>query len=237
MSFRGISLILLIAALSGCAAATGGGTALYTPGYSARRQQVRTVAVMPPQLNLFQVQAGGNAELIDEWRDEAGVLMREALTKAIEEQGLRPVFAEQDYLRQYYPELWRKYRALFEAVTTAALLHGLDATAFPAKVAHFDYTLGEGAAELAALFDADALLFVYGTDNTSTAGRKMVAAANLGLVEYGYDSMIIALIDAGSGDYLWLKRSLPFESLNLREAQNVNRTVQWMFADFSGPAE
>lgn len=227
--------MIMAFALTGCAAT--GGTTLTAPDYARRRPQLRTVAVMPLKLNLFQVQAGGNAELIDEWRDEAQALLSAAVTKRLEEEeGLNLVFAEQDYLLQYYQPLWRKYRALFETVTGAAMRHGFDVTAFPSKVSGFDYTLGPGAAELAKLFNADALLFVYGTDNTSTAGRKWVAAANLGLVDYGYDSMIMALIDAETGDYLWLKRSAPFENLNLRSATDVERTVEWMFADFSAPA-
>ncbi len=235
MTFRAFTLLLMVFVLMGCAA--GGATTLYTPDYAGRRQPVRTVAVMPLQLNLVQIQAGGNAELIDEWRAEAGDLMRDELEAALKARGLHPVLADQDYLRQFHHPLWRKYRALFETVTAAALTYGFDLTAFPTKVENFDYTLGTGTAELAALFDADALLFVYGTDNTSTAGRKWVAAANLGLVDYGYDSLVMALVDAESGDYLWLKRTPPYENMNLRDAQFVNRTVTWMFEDFSGPAE
>lgn len=236
MPRSGIFLIIITFALTGCAAT--GGTTLTTADYARLRPQLRTVAVMPLKLNLIQVQAGGNAELIDEWRDEAAELMTAALTRQLaEEQGLQPVFAEEDYLRQYHQPLWRRYRSLFETITGAALRHGYGVTALPSKTEHLDYTLGPGISELAALFDADALLFVYGTDNTSTAGRKMVAMANLGMVDYNYDSLVMALVDARSGDYLWLKRSAPLENMNLRDAPFVERTVEWMFTDFSAPAE
>lgn len=231
MRFQGFLLIILISSIYGCSATSG--TTLYAPDYKQRTDSMATVAVMPLKLNLFQIQAGGNVELIDEWRDEAQSLMQGAIKDNLDQLGMRPVFAEKDYLRQYHLSLWRKYRALYESVTAAALLHGFDLTALPSKQENFDYTVGPGIQELARLFDADALLFVYGTDNTNTAGRNWVAAANLGLVNYGYDSLIMALVDGKTGDFLWLKRSAPYTNMNLRDAQFVEKTTEWMFADFN----
>ncbi|MBZ0167158.1 MAG: hypothetical protein K8I00_10170 [Candidatus Omnitrophica bacterium] len=232
MPRHGLYLTLLAFLLTGCVTS---GTSLRVPDFAQRREPLRTVAVMPLRLNLFQVQAGGNAELIDEWRDEATGLMTAALDEHLGKgQGLNLTFAEKDYLNQYHAVLWRKYRGLFETVAGAATVHGFDGTAFPAKVANFDYTLGPGAAELAAVFDADALLFVYGTDYTTTMGRKWVAAANLGLVEAGFDGLLMALVDGRSGDLLWLKRSQPYENQNLRDAREVDRIITWMCLDISG---
>ena len=167
----GIYVTIMVCFLSGCAT---GGTTLQVNDLSVRRDRVRSVAVLPMRLDLFRVQAGGNAELIDEWRTEANTHLTAALQAELGgPRGWELTFAEKEYLRQYHTALWRKYRVLFETVAGAAILHGSDITAFPAKMENFDYTLGPGVAELAEVFNADALLFVYGTDYITTTGAQV----------------------------------------------------------------
>lgn len=182
---------------------------------------------------MYQIQAGGTAELMDEWKAEVLGALKLSLEKNLgSAYELNLKFIDEDELKKDQGEVWRKYKALYQAVATSALIYSFDITAFPAKKKNFDYTLGTGIERLAKPLGADALLFVYGSDYIETTGRKLVSAVNLFMLEFGADTLTMGLVDGTTGDILWFKRSEPAVVFNLRDHRQLDETIKWMTDDF-----
>lgn len=188
---------------------------------------------MPLEVQMYQLQAGGTAELMDEWNDEVRADIKDSLQKYLgSAYDLDLTFIDEAQLKKNHRDLWRKYKVLYETVATSALIHSFDITAFPSKKKNFDYTLGAGIENLAKPLGADALLFVYGSDYIQTTGRRIVAAVNLYMLEFGADTLTMGLIDGKTGDILWFKRSEPATEFNLRDHAQLEETIRWMTKDF-----
>lgn len=214
--------------LSGCTA-----TSRHSPHFAQSVRPSMTVAVMPLEVRMYELQAGGTAELMDEWNTEVRADIKDSLQKYLgAAHGLNLIFIDEEQLKKNHRDLWRKYKVLYETVAASALVHSFDITAFPSKKKNFDYTLGAGTEELAGSLGADALLFVYGSDYIETAGRKLVAAVNLYMLEFGADTLTMGLVDGKTGDILWFKRSEPVTEFNLRDRAQLDETIKWMTKDF-----
>ncbi|MGE0267554.1 MAG: hypothetical protein AB7S78_03730 [Candidatus Omnitrophota bacterium] len=221
-------LLLIVFFLSGCTA-----TSRHAPHFKQSVRPSMTVAVLPMEVQMYQIQAGGTAELMDEWKVEVREAMKLSLEKYFgDAYNLKLKFIDENGLKKDHREVWRKYKALYEAVATSALIHSFDITAFPSKKKNFDYTLGTGIEQLSKPLGADALLFIYGSDYIETTGRKLVAAVNLFMLEFGADTLTMGLVDGSTGDILWFKRSEPAVEFNLRDSRQLDETIKWMTDDF-----
>ena len=68
MTQRACSVVLFLALglLAGCAPATY----LTHPQFEERARLIKTVALMPPDMKLYRLTAGGVTELMDEWSEQ-----------------------------------------------------------------------------------------------------------------------------------------------------------------------
>ena len=163
------------------------------PQLQEKVTSIKTVAIMPPSVRVYQLSAGGDTQLMDDLTAAA----TQHVAKAIEERlkghaGF--VFtpfpspsaipgSSSDLAAAGLKDELEDTQALFEAVSTSVLLHTYEPKVrdapdqtFPEKLKNFDYSLGPDVERLAQLANANALLFVSGIDNISTGGRKALMA-------------------------------------------------------------
>lgn len=234
-----IRFICVLCLLSLCGCAT---MHRKPPNYDEAISKVKIIAVMPADIEVYQLTAGGVRELIDEWSEIAKKYANQALKQQLSSHyGFQTKFIEEDWLKENYKEVWKDNQALYEAVATCIALHTFPGVSqFQDKVDNFDYTLGEDFKYLAGVCDADALLFLRGIDHEATAGRVMLGIWNVMLgaftgvmyIPINPCVMDAALIDGKTGNILWYKITPEDVSYSFRSEQQVDSVVEWLLRDF-----
>jgi hypothetical protein len=211
------------------------------PDFDQRFGRIRTVTLLPPKVAVYKITAGGVEEEVYEWTESARRLLAAELEREIRERGrLQFVPYPQPTVEDAIPggaapgwtpleENW----ALFEAVATAVFRHTYDQKQlFAPKQKNFDYTLGADAATLVEGIGADAFLIVVATDYVETAGRTtLIVLGALASVAAGAPvgpamsptSVILALVEARTGDILWFNQVA--SRANLRDPESDAKLV------------
>ena len=189
------------------------------------------VVIMPVDVELFSLSAGGVAEPRADWTVSAQKHLDAALRKrmagikldaaAMDEKGADE-FAEQVSL----------HAAVAQAV---ALHHGLAGNwALPTKAGKLDWTFEDAMRPLRAKTGARYGLFLWVRDSYASAERKvaMVALALLGIgvgggAQVGYAS----LVDLETGRLVWFNR-LARGSGDLREEATADETAEALLSEF-----
>lgn len=200
------------------------------PGFSHLPRGAKLV-VMPPDVELFSISAGGVQEPKADWTEAAHRHIHEAVSARSTGLGL----AVKELPESESDEL-AEVNALHAAVARSIALHHMGGGNFalPTKANKLDWSLGEAVQPIRAKSDADYALFIWMRDSYATAERKvtMVALAFLGVgvvggMQIGYAS----LVDLRSGQVVWFNRLLR-SSGDLREAQAAGETVGALLAQF-----
>ena len=237
LKVRVCGLVLLIMSLTiGCAS-----TLRTSPALTQRIKDVKTIAVLPPDIEVYKFTAGGLRELIDEWSDEAKKTVLESLEAELVRRGFHLKIISQDQLNQKAPGLWRDEEALYQTVAASAYLHAFDfADPFPAKKINFDYTLGSEINELAKLCEADYLLFIYGYDHEATSGRKVlfywnvILGAATGAINIPTNPSVLSFgfVDGKTGDLHYFKVTPPRKEYSFQDKETMEKLTEWMIEDF-----
>ena len=236
------SLICLCFLVTGCTS-----TRQISPQFNQQIENVQTIAVMPPQIKMYQFQAGGTTEEIDEWNTLVTDVVVSSIDEGLKAQNFDVKFVEEGYLYNIFPGLWADTEVLYEAVAASAFTHTLTKDKFPAKATHFDYTLGSDIAPMAEGLNADSLLFVYGYDYVTTGGRRAlqtfnaVAAVALSVAVGGIAVAVVpeqsptflsmGLVDGKTGELLWFKIIPPDRGQNFLNTKTLHKTIAWMIKD------
>ncbi|MFH1442049.1 MAG: hypothetical protein ABIH18_08440 [Candidatus Omnitrophota bacterium] len=210
-------------------------------------QNKRVIAVMPMDVEVYKVSAGGVRELVDGFSAEANVNIKSAVNEIIRD--------KRKYQLKYFPEpqnikdaktkqLVKDTAVLFNTVDfsiflhtykNASMLHPMQGV-FEDKLKNFDYSLGSQVFPLSAYADADLLLFIKGGDSLSSGGRiaLMVWAALMGFTpaSAGPPHLSCALVDPETGDILWYNFLCPGEGYNFRNKKSVEQFVSILLKDF-----
>lgn len=239
MRQRGFSLTLLLAlgVLAGCAIAPYRAH----PQFEERSRTITTVALLPPDVKVYRLTAGGVRELMDEWSEEGRQNLVKAIAKRVGDEG---PFVLKEFDPSQSPAIKQEFdevRPLFEAVASSVLTHTYrPETTFQTKKERFEYSLGP-LESLAGSAEADALLLVYAFDHISTGGRvalnvfMMLLGAAGGVVIIpagGQTAIITALVDPRTGDVLWFNVRGSGGAHNLREAASAESLVADAFEEF-----
>ena len=229
---RNAVLIFIIVCLCGCASLVK-----TSPTYHANIKHFKTIAVMPPDIEVYKLTAGGVRELMDEWSQVSQKYFQEGLQKHLASRfGVEIKFIKKDWLEENYPKIWRTNKALYYAVSNSALLHAYpgDST-FPAKAKKFDYTFGPEIQPLSQAVGADAILFIYGIDHEATAGWVLMSVleqALLGVYTIVPSAMTLALVNGQTGDVEWYKISPPMVEYSFKSQKHMETLAEWMTRDF-----
>ena len=180
--------MLILAIATGCAPAFRA-----HPQLQEKVTSIKTVAIMPTSVRVYQLAVGGDTQLMDDLTGAA----TQHVARAIEEKlkgytgWVFTPFPSPSAILETGGDLTvtgvkdevEGTQALFEAVSASVLLHTYEPKVrdapdqtFPEKLKNFDYSLGPDVERLAKLANANALLFVSGIDHISTGGRKALMA-------------------------------------------------------------
>ncbi len=168
------------------------------------------VLLMPLDVQLFELTAGGLQEPKADWTAAAETHMHKALKSVLAD--------KKDTLLLYEPpkddpekiRLNQQLLKLHEVVGATILVHTYF-TGFnlPTKKDNFDWSLGSGIQRINERYGADCALFIFVRDSYASAGRKAVmvlgALARVG-VTGGYQTGFASLVDLDTGNVLWFGR-------------------------------
>lgn len=225
---RLFSLFAVVVLFAGCAPST----VLTKTDHIAPSQNV-SVLLMPIDIELSSLTAGGVEEPRADWTQAANKLVTDAIR--IELGGTNDKMIE--YVEPEDPaslELHSQLNKLHGVVGTNILLQSvLPAYTPPTKQGTFDWSMGEEVASLRDASGADYGLFVYIRDSYATAGRKalIVTSALLGVsVQGGTQVGFATLVDLDTGNVVWFNRIIS-NTGDLRTADPAHDAVSQLMDD------
>jgi hypothetical protein len=202
------------------------------PGFTQLPRSAK-VAVMPVDVELFSLSAGGVAEPRADWTATALGHMSRAMAARVTRSGLDAVVIDEATADEFAEQI-----GLHAAVARSiALHHGVGGHwALPSKGGLLDWSFDDAMRPLQAKTGARYAVFVWVRDSYASAERKaaMVAMAILGVglsggAQVGYAS----LVDLETGRVLWFNR-LARASGDLREEQAASESLDALLAGFPG---
>lgn len=219
-----------------------------SPDLEEKAKTVKSLLLLPPRVEVYQLDAGGTKEKIDEWSDQATGNIVAAVEREFGERvGLLVKSIDEDTMPEELRSNMEETEALFDAVQTSIILHayGPSTSVFEDKVKNFDYSLGDEVQALA-LAGEDALLLINAADHIWTEGRKALLTfgvlsaigAHLGLggggipILAGGTEASAAIVDSRSGSILWFSRFAARKGYDLRDAESAAELVRDLFKDF-----
>jgi len=188
-----------------------------------------TIVIMPADIELFSMSAGGILEPKADWTETATRHLKAAFIKRKEKLGLRTIeLAEKD------ADELHEVNTLHAAVARAIDMHHFGPAALPTKEGKLDWSLAEAVAPVKKASGADYALFSWIRDSYASAERKaaMIGMALLGVglsagIQVGYAS----LVDLNTGQVVWFNRMARGHG-DLREAEPAAETVDALLTAF-----
>jgi hypothetical protein len=198
------------------------------PGFSSRAATSKLV-VVPVDIELFSLSAGGVPEPKADWTQAATKHFASAL-KA--KSGL--MGSNVSTLSEAEGDEFSELSTLHGAVAMAIFQHHMLGLALPTKDGKLSWTLGDAVAALRAKSGADYALFTWVRDSYASSERKvaMVALALVGVgiaggTQVGYAS----LVDLKTGQVMWFNHLLR-PTGDLREEKPALDTVTDLLKGF-----
>ncbi len=169
------------------------------------------VVLMPVDVQIAELTAGGLLEPKADWTTSARVNIRDALVEELRGHGAElAVYVEgpgDPQVRRDQIQLVKLHEAVGETILVSKFQPGFE---LPTKKDVFDWSLGPHVDSLRTEYDADYALFVFVRDSHSSTGRVVagVAAALLfGVVLPGGQQVGFAsLVDLNTGNIVWFNR-------------------------------
>ena len=224
----GRAVVVALAIMSSSALAQSKNLA---PGFSALSAGSR-VAVMPTDIELFSISAGGVPEPKADWTEAASRHFRAALVDK-QKQALK---LDVIVLEEKDADDFAEINALHGAIARAISMHhfGPGFLQLPTKDGKLDWSLGESTRAIKKATGADYALFTWVRDSYASAERvaTMIALAVLGVgvgggMQVGYAS----LVELETGRVLWFNR-LQRGSGDLREPEKAAETIDALLSNF-----
>ena len=223
---RALALALLFAA--GAAQAQETPSRTLAPGFSARPAASKLV-VVPADMELFSVSAGGVIEPRADWTEAGQKNFAKGL--AAQRDRLGPATSE---ISTAEFEEFADVAALHRAVADAITIHHRGDLKLPTKGRRLDWSLGAAVEPLRAKTGADYALFTWLRDSYASTERKaaMLAMALLGAISLGGEQVGYAsLVDLKTGRVVWFN-AVNRWSGDLREERSARETVETLLKDF-----
>jgi hypothetical protein len=199
------------------------------PGFTQLPQQSKVV-IMPADVELFSMSAGGVQEPRADWTEQAQKHLQQELMHP------RSKLARQvSPLASELHDAMAELNGLHGAVAQSIFLHHIQGVSkLPTKNGELRWTLGEAVKDLREQTQADYALFVWIRDSYASAERKvaMVAMAILGVgLAGGSQAGYASLVNLQNGQVVWFN-GLVRASGDLREAKSAEETVEALLRNF-----
>jgi hypothetical protein len=190
-----------------------------------------SLVIMPIDVELFSLSAGGMPEPRADWTSAAQEHMRAALLA--EQSRLMP---SARVLGEAEADEYAEQLALQAAVARSIALHhaGMAPMALPTKENQLRWNLGDALRGISERTGARYGLFIWVRDSYASNERKaamvmmaMMGVALTGGTQLGYAS----LVDLQTGDVLWFNQMLRMSG-DLREATSARESINSLLASF-----
>jgi hypothetical protein len=199
-------------------------------GFSVLPQKA-TVVIMPTDIELFSISAGGILEPKADWTEAASRYFKSALSERKSSLGVATVeLTERD------ADELAEINALHAAIARSVSLHhfGPSSMSLPTKAGKLDWSLGEVVRTVREKTKADYALFSWVRDSYVSGERvaTMIALALFGIgVPGGQQIGYASLIDLETGRIVWFNRLLRATG-DLREQAKAAETVNALLENF-----
>jgi hypothetical protein len=196
----------------------------------------RKVVVLPVEVEVAELSAGGITEVVPKWSEDAKKHVANALANYIRDNSDLEVVQSLP-LTKAQKEIAEEHVALYKQVAFAAqqTTSPVGGKGWQHKLRKFDYTLGTGLSFLTNT-GADTAVLVYGEDYISTGGRQalFIAAAAAGVsIQLGHTFLHIGVVDLKTGNLLWTNY-LYNTTTDMRKADDNNTLVKKILAPYPG---
>jgi hypothetical protein len=229
MRFLPMTRLVLVAVLAwGLAGAAGAQSKHLAPGFLALPMGAK-VALMPADIELFLISAGGVMEPKADWTEAASKHFRAALLEKNRQLGLASV-----ELGEGDADELAEINNLHGAIARAIAIHHFGGLALPTKEGRLDWSLGDVVRLIKEKTGADYALFSWLRDSYASDERKamMVGLALLGIgLGGGTQAGYASLVDLNDGRVLWFNR-LQRMSGDLREPEKAAETLEALLLQF-----
>lgn len=210
-----------------------------SPGYHTRETfpaapESRRIVLLPPDVELSLLHAGGGQEVNAEWTrlarryltDDLVARLKKIKASLVERKATAGDFGDDPEENQLLK--------LHEAVGAAILIYQQKgAWQLPTKAGKFDWSLGSEARHLRDKYGADYALFVFLRDSYSSSGRvaAMIIAAPFGGIRGGMQLGFSSLVNIHTGEVVWFNH-LARTSGDLRTPEGARETLDTLFKSF-----
>ena len=225
----------LAAALAALALACAGTAAAQSknlaPGFLSLPKGAR-VALMPTDIELFVISAGGVFEPKADWTEAASKHFRDALMQKNQTLGLSAV-----ELAQKDADEADEINSLHGAIARAIAMHHFGNLKLPTKDGQLDWSMGESVQPIKKATGADYALFSFVRGSYASEERKaaMVAMAILTLgraaLTLGVQTGYASLVDLNTGRVVWFNQ-LQRGTGDLREPEKAAETLDALLREF-----
>ena len=201
------------------------------PGFHARPAG-STLLIVPPDMELFSISAGGVQEPKADWTQAAQRNFKSALAQRREKLGENVVELGDADLDEF-AELAALQRAVAEAVFIHHTGRGLGMK-LPTKDGRLNWSLGDAVKPLKAKTGADYALFTWMRDTYASNERKatMIALALIGAISTGGEQVGYAsLVDLNNGRVVWFNDVRRMAG-DLRDEKTAMETVDTLLKGF-----
>lgn len=225
--YRTIAALLALIALA-CAGTAAAQSKNLAPGFVSLPKGAK-VAIMPTDIELFVISAGGVVEPKADWTEAASKHFKDALTRKQQALGLSSV-----ELSAKQAEEADEVNALHGAIARAISLHHFGPLGLPTKDGKLDWSMGDSVQPIRQATGADFALFSFVRDSYASAERKamMVGLALLGIgISLGSQQGYASLVDLNTGRVVWFNRLLR-ASGDLREPDSASETIDALLREF-----
>jgi hypothetical protein len=204
------------------------------PGFAALPLGAK-VAIMPTDIELFSISAGGVAEPKADWTEAASRHFKNALV----EKKKKALKLEVVELAEKDADEFEEINGIHGAIARAIAVHHLGPgnLRLPTKDGKLDWSLGDSTRAIKKATGADYALFTWVRDSY-TSGERVVTMIALALVGVGVGGGVqtgyASLVELETGRVLWFNR-LMRGSGDLREADKAAETIDALLAGFPAP--
>lgn len=210
-------------------------------GFELTPNSGKRILVFRPSVSVGSQSTGGMFEPNSEWTEAARKHLQVSLEKLQASLGNEVVAAPEAYGED--AERLQEHMALFSAVSQAVINYQffkgnrLPTKKRDNKTEVFEWSLGDGVAELPGAKDADYGLFIYNRDAYGSTGRKVLQVlALLGpgiAVKAGEHHGYAGLVDLRTGDLLWLNADGAMGG-DVREPEGSEKRIRQLLEGFPG---
>jgi hypothetical protein len=188
-----------------------------------------TIVLVKPDVSLALLTASGVTEPREDWNRIVAGHLSEQVTRKLEGRSHR--FTSLD------PKAVEGGRAaqllrLNEVVGKSILLYSYGVVQLPSKRSGFDWTLGEGARDLAP--DAQFAMFVHAS-GTYSSGARIATAVGLSLlgvgIPLGQQQVIATLVDLQTGRIVWSNMAMAGPTADMREEAGAENLTESLLKD------